>query len=251
MNDVDLAKESANKACDILLRRKLWTLVAKHVLKRARHDKKSRSETFRSLLKLCKEKTSPLRLENVISLLGDFFSADKTMREMICELLRSDDKKRDEIRTSVKSLNDASRRIRDITRDVQNRYACISCDRTCDICNDTVTPRPFYMFLCTHVFHVECLVEIALRSQHHLNQEQKRRLRSVLTRIEALETELKSGHCVGEKEKSIRHQISKERKVIDLIVASQCIFCGTAMIQSTSSPLIFHNEFEYAKSWVI
>ena len=94
-------------------------------------------------------------------------------------------------------------------------------------------------------------METALRSQHHLNAEQKRRVRSALTRIEVLEGELDAGHILGEKEKSIQYQIEKERKVIDSIVASQCIFCGNAMIQSTSSPLIFENESDYAKSWAI
>ena len=119
MNNVDLAKQCANRARDLPLRRKLWTLVAKHVLKTARHDKKSQSEIFRSLLELCEEKSSPLELENVMSLLGDICSADKTMRDMICELLRGDDKRRDEMRAGVRDLNDASKRIRDMTRDVR------------------------------------------------------------------------------------------------------------------------------------
>ena len=119
MSNVDLAKQCANRARDLPLRRKLWTLVAKHLLKTARHDKKSQSEIFRSLLELCEEKSSPLELENVMSLLGDICSADKTMRDMICELLRGDDKKRDEMRAGVRDLNDASKRIRDMTRDVR------------------------------------------------------------------------------------------------------------------------------------
>ena len=120
MNNVDLAKQCANRAKDLPLRRKLWTLVAKHVLKTVRHDAKTQSEIFRSLLELCEEKSSPLELENVMSLLGDICSADKTMRDMICELLRGDDKKRDEMRAGVRDLNDASKRIRDMTRDVRS-----------------------------------------------------------------------------------------------------------------------------------
>ena len=43
----------------------------------------------------------------------------RAMRDMICKLLRGDDKKRDEMRAGVRVSNDASKRIRDMTRDVR------------------------------------------------------------------------------------------------------------------------------------
>lgn len=171
INDTDLAKKCANISPDTPLRRKLWTLIAKHVFQHEEDD------VFHALIEVCEEMDSPLRLENVMSLLGDFSSfKDKAMRNVICELLRGDNKKRAEMRTFVRDLNDASKRIRRKTRDVQNRYGYVASDRTCDICDNTVG-HSFYVFLCTHVFHVDCLVETAFRSEHHLNEEEKHRVR--------------------------------------------------------------------------
>jgi vacuolar protein sorting-associated protein 18 len=133
-----------------------------------------------------------------------------------------------------------------------NRYGYVGQNQPCDICGYSVMTRQFYMFPCLHVYHGDCLQKEVMV---HLDEEQQRRVTQLETAIASespsktvLETvDVESVASVG----SVMTEMEKLKTALDDIIASECLLCGSIMINSIDQPFYNPSDSLLADSWKI
>nr|XP_009631230.1 vacuolar sorting protein 18-like [Nicotiana tomentosiformis] len=198
--DPELAMAEADKVEDDEdLRKKLWLMIAKHVIEQ---EKGTKRENIRKAIAFLKETDGLLKIEDILPFFPDFALIDD-FKEAICSSLEDYN---EQIEKLKQEMNDATRGADNIRNDISalaQRYTVIDRDEECGVCRRKILNvggdyrmtrgymavgpmAPFYVFPCGHAFHAQCLIAHVTRctnqaqvsnrsvfscsaSSHHLN----------------------------------------------------------------------------------
>ncbi|KAG2268100.1 hypothetical protein Bca52824_062655 [Brassica carinata] len=129
--DSELAMAEADKVEDDEdLRKKLWLMVAKHVVKQ---EKGAKRENIRKAIAFLKETDGLLKIEDILPFFPDFALIDD-FKETICSSLEDYNKQIEQLK---EEMNDATRGADNIRNDISaltQRYAVIDREEECGVC---------------------------------------------------------------------------------------------------------------------
>ncbi|KAJ4977061.1 hypothetical protein NE237_002167 [Protea cynaroides] len=262
--DTELAMAEADKVEDDEdLRKKLWLMVAKHVIEQ---EKGAKRENIRKAIAFLKETDGLLKIEDILPFFPDFALIDD-FKEAICSSLEDYN---NQIELLKQEMNDATHGADNIRNDISalaQRYAVIDSDEECGVCKrkiltvggtrrvargyTSVGPMaPFYVFPCGHAFHAECLIAHVTGCSNRAQAEYVLDLQKQLSLLGGEATKHSNGNLIEESIGSVPNA-DKIRSQLDDAIASECPFCGDLMIREISLPFIFPEEEQLVASWEI
>ncbi|XP_060661788.1 vacuolar protein sorting-associated protein 18 homolog [Drosophila nasuta] len=219
--DMGLAKETASKPQDNETRRKLWLRIAYHEIKGTDDVKKALS-----LLKEC----DLLRIEDLLPFFSDFEKIDN-FKEAICDALRDYNQRIQELQREMAESKEQSTRVCKELGQLRAHSITMKAQDACDICDRILLVKPFFVFICGHKFHSDCLEKQVLPI---LSKEHNRRLGMLKQEMEALmaQTVTQANHTPEQQKK--RSDLKAE---IEEILAADCLYCGL-LIETIDQPLV-------------
>ncbi|KAH7283931.1 hypothetical protein KP509_34G031500 [Ceratopteris richardii] len=263
--DPELAKAEADKVeDDPELQKKLWLMVAKHVIQQ---EKGVERENIRRAIAFLKEADGLLKIEDILPFFPDFALIDD-FKEAICASLEDYNK---QINRLKQEMNDATRGADNIRRDISTltqRYAIVDRDEKCGVCalgilrSGTSQTRgvssvmaPFYVFPCEHSFHAQCLLGHIIKYKDKNETDQimdlQRRLAVLFNSgsINNASIEDSENPSFGSASTPSIDQVLCEQ--LDDAIAGECPYCGELMIKEISRPFISMDETDEILSWQI
>lgn len=262
--DPELAMAEADKVEDDEdLRKKLWLMVAKHVIEQ---EKGAKRENIRKAIAFLKETDGLLKIEDILPFFPDFALIDD-FKEAICSSLEDYNK---QIELLKQEMNDATHGADNIRNDISalaQRYAVIEREEECGACRRKILTMgreyqmargytsigpmaPFYVFPCGHAFHAQCLIAHVTRCTNEAQAEYILDLQKQLTLIGGEARKDSNGSLTEESITSVT-PVDKLRSQLDDAIASECPFCGDLMIREISLNFILPEEALQVASWEI
>lgn len=241
--DVDLAKSCADlPADDEELKKKLWLKIARHVVQEEKDVKKAM---------VCLSSCNLLKIEDILPFFPDFVTIDH-FKEAICSSLQAYNQHIEELKQEMEDATLSAKRIREDMQEMRNKYGSVDPQDKCSGCDFPLLNRPFYLFLCNHMFHYDCLMQTVVPN---LPQYKQLKLEDLQKKLGAAAQPSKSrSHAKDEDSISLgKGQKSREqiKADIDDIVAAECPFCGELMIRSIDKPFIDPQRYkEEMLSWL-
>ncbi|XP_051136765.1 vacuolar sorting protein 18 [Andrographis paniculata] len=263
--DPELAMAEADKVeDDVDLRKKLWLMVAKHVVEQ---EKGTKRENIRKAIAFLKETDGLLKIEDILPFFPDFALIDD-FKEAICSSLEDYN---EQIEKLKQEMNDATHGADNIRNDISaltQRYAVIKRDEECGACRKKIlntaddyrmarvystvgSMAPFYVFPCGHSFHAHCLIAHVTRCTTEAQAEYILDLQKQLTLLGNESRREINGSLLEEEPIAGPSPLDKIRSQLDDAIASECPFCGDLMIREISLPFIRPEETEEMESWEI
>lgn len=263
--DPELAMAEADKVEDDEdLRKKLWLMVAKHVIEQ---EKGTKRENIRKAIAFLKETDGLLKIEDILPFFPDFALIDD-FKEAICSSLEDYN---DQIEKLKEKMNDATRGADNIRNDISalaQRYAIIDRGEECGVCGKKIlnmagnypmmgvytsvgSMAPFYVFPCGHSFHAQCLIAHVTRCTTEAQAEYILDLQKKLTLLGNESRKEMNGSLSEEEPITSMAAGDKIRSQLDDVIASECPFCGDLMIREISLPFILPEETDEVASWEI
>eukprot|EP00271_Cylindrocystis_brebissonii_P008632 TRINITY_DN23099_c0_g1_i1.p1 TRINITY_DN23099_c0_g1~~TRINITY_DN23099_c0_g1_i1.p1 ORF type:complete len:1123 (-),score=263.65 TRINITY_DN23099_c0_g1_i1:370-3738(-) len=217
--DLDLAKSEADKAQDDPdLRKKLWLLIARHVIERSSPESLrdaavgegngrrgvQRAESkdaanMRKAIAFLKETDGLLKVEDLLPLFPDFVLIDD-FKEAICFSLKAYSEQIGELKREMEAATKSAESLRSDTGALSQRYALLDRKEACGICGKPLLQTsgreggtlgamsggggmaPFYVFPCEHAFHADCLTKYLMK---HAEAPERDRIVTLTRRLEA------------------------------------------------------------------
>lgn len=263
--DPELAMAEADKVeDDEELRKKLWLMIAKHVVEQ---EKGTKRENIRKAIAFLKETDGLLKIEDILPFFPDFALIDD-FREAICSSLEDYNK---QIELLKEEMNDATRGADNIRNDIgalAQRYAIIERDEECGVCRRRILNSaadfgisrgyaslgpmaPFYVFPCGHAFHAQCLIAHITRCTDPEQAEHILDLQKQLTLMTGETRRDSDGSLTVQEPIASMNQVDKIRFQLDDVIASECPFCGELMIREIALPFVLPEEEQEVDSWEI
>ncbi|MBN3304973.1 VPS18 protein, partial [Amia calva] len=238
--DVDLAKSCADlPEDDEELRKKLWLKIARHVVQEEKDVKKAMN---------CLSSCNLLKIEDILPFFPDFVTIDH-FKEAICNSLEEYNKHIEELKQEMEEATESAKRIREDIQEMRSKYGVVESQEKCAACDFPLLNRPFYLFLCSHMFHYDCLFQ---EVSPHLSTYKQAKLEELQKKLSATAQPTKSRHRQKEEDsislgkgQQSREQIKSD---IDDIIAGECVYCGELMIKSIDKPFIDPQKYEEEKS---
>lgn len=243
------------------LRKKLWLMVAKHVVKQ---EKGAKRENIRKAIAFLKETDGLLKIEDILPFFPDFALIDD-FKEAICSSLEDYNKQIEQLK---EEMNDATRGADNIRNDISaltQRYAVIDRDEECGVCKRKILMMsgdfrmaqgyssagplaPFYVFPCGHSFHAQCLITHVTSCAH---EEQAEHILDLQKQLTLLGSETRRDINGNRSDEPITSTTTadKLRSELDDAIASECPFCGELMINEITLPFIKPEDSQYSTSW--
>ncbi|XP_072969864.1 vacuolar sorting protein 18 [Typha angustifolia] len=261
--DLELAKAEADKVEDDEdLRKKLWLMVAKHVIEQEKGDK---DENIRKAIALLTE-TNLLKIEDILPFFPDFVLIDD-FQEEICKSLK-DYKNR--IEQLIGEMNDATQGAENIRSDINalaQRFAFIGSNEDCGVCKRKILTAggpqhvgrsytsvgdmaPLYVFPCSHVFHTQCLIAHVTRCTTPTQAAYILDLQKQLSLMDGRSTKDSGGNAIDANITRMA-PVKTIRTQLDDAIASECPFCGDLMMRDIALPFIQPGEAELIASWEV
>ncbi|KAF6133683.1 VPS18 core subunit of CORVET and HOPS complexes [Phyllostomus discolor] len=233
--DVDLAKQCADlPEEDEELRKKLWLKIARHVV-----QEEEDVQTAMACLASC----PLLKIEDVLPFFPDFVTIDH-FKEAICSSLKAYNHHIQELQREMEEATASAQRIRRDLQELRGRYGTVEPQDKCATCDFPLLNRPFYLFLCGHMFHADCLLQ-AVRPG--LPAYKQARLEELQRKLGAAPPPTKGSARAKEAEGGAaaagpsREQLKAD---LDELVAAECVYCGELMIRSIDRPFIDPQHYE-------
>ncbi|KAB2608172.1 vacuolar protein sorting-associated protein 18-like protein [Pyrus ussuriensis x Pyrus communis] len=262
--DPELAMAEADKVEDDEdLRKKLWLMVAKHVIEQ---EKGAKRENIRKAIAFLKETDGLLKIEDILPFFPDFALIDD-FKEAICSSLEDYNNQIEELKQEMNDATHGADNIRNDISALAQRYTVIDRDEECGVCRRKILTvgreyqlarsyasvgqmAPFYVFPCGHAFHAECLIAHVTRSTNEAQAEYILDLQKQLTLLDG-EARKDSNGSLTEETITSMAPVDNLRSQLDDAVASECPFCGDLMIREISLPFILPEEQRQNTSWEI
>ncbi|MGH0147767.1 UNVERIFIED_CONTAM: hypothetical protein FKN15_062643 [Acipenser sinensis] len=238
--DVDLAKSCADlPEDDEELRKKLWLKIARHVVQEEKDVKKAMN---------CLSSCNLLKIEDILPFFPDFVTIDH-FKEAICNSLEEYNKHIEELKQEMEEATESAKRIREDIQEMRNKYGVVESQEKCAACDFPLLNRPFYLFLCSHMFHYDCLLQ---EVSPHLSAYKLSKLEELQKKLLTTSQPTKSRHRPKEEDTVSlgKGQLSRQqiKSDIDDIIAAECVYCGELMIKSIDKPFIDPQKYEDEKS---
>eukprot|EP00249_Psilotum_nudum_P014604 c24909_g1_i1 orf=639-3668(-) len=265
--DPELAKAEADKVEDDPdLQKKLWLMVAKHVIQQ---EKGVERENIQKAITFLKETDGLLKIEDILPFFPDFALIDD-FKEAIAASLEDYNRQIEQLK---QEMNDATRGADNIRRDISaltQRYAIVDRDEECAACGRgiltqqkmhgrgyTASMAAFYVFPCEHAFHAQCLISHVLKHTDENGRDcildlQHRILEIVNSGMPVLsgrQSSMPDGDDVSVD--SGRTAIDQLRAQLDDAIAGECPYCGELIINEIALPFISSEEQDLVNSWEI
>ncbi|XWS63361.1 hypothetical protein CRYUN_Cryun06bG0089700 [Craigia yunnanensis] len=262
--DLEFAMAEAGKVEDDEdLRKKLWLMVANHVIEQ---EKGTKRENIRKAIAFLKETDGLLKIEDISPFFPDFALIDD-FKEAICSSLEDYNKQIEQLKQEMNDATHAADNIRNDISALVQRYAVIDHDEECGVCRrkslavggdyrmacgfTAVGPMaPFSVFPCGHAFHAYCLIAHVTRCTSESQAEYILDLQKQLTLLGSEARRESNGGMTDESITSM-NPADKLRSQLDDALASECPFCGDLMIREISLPFILPEEAQQVTSWEI
>lgn len=225
--DVELAKQQADKPDedDRDMRKKLWLRIARHVVEEEKDIKRAME-----FLHECDR----LKIEDILPFFPDFVTIDHFKDAIISSLQEYNqhiDSLKDEMEEATKSAEEIRREIQSF----RNKFAFVKAEDKCSACGYPLMSRAFYLFPCSHKFHMDCLISEVLPSLATSKKTQVEALQRKLAESENVVNKL-VGNIAGVKDMDVKAKL-------DELVASECILCGDFMIRCVDKLFVEDEEW--------
>ncbi len=230
--DISLAKKVALNPQDISQKKKLWLIIAEHIIA-------IDSNAKRALL-LIKESDSALKIEDLLPLLPDFTEIE-LLKEDICGTLEECGRRIDHLKSEMEELSESAEGINTELEAIKKRGYSVSSLQHCEYCRSALFNRQFYLFPCSHGFHQDCMLK-RVYTHKHLDDKQ-------LEAVTILNDQIRSISRRAKDDKRAMAQQEYLQNELDGYIAADCPLCGYVMIRSLSMPLISSDDALEAKSW--
>ncbi|XP_017134048.1 vacuolar protein sorting-associated protein 18 homolog [Drosophila elegans] len=221
--DMKLAKETASRPSDSKMRRKLWLRIAYHDIKGTNDVKKALN-----LLKEC----DLLRIEDLLPFFSDFEKIDN-FKEAICDALRDYNHRIQELQREMAETQEQSDRVGAELQQLRQHSITMNAQDTCGICDMMLLLKPFFVFICGHKFHSDCLEKQVVPM---LTKEQGRRLTTLKQQLEA-QTQPQPSTLGKQQAMEIQRNRAALKTEIEDILAADCLFC-CLLIDTIDQPFV-------------
>ena len=116
-----------------------------------------------ALLKEC----ALLKIDDLLHWFPDFVVIDR-FKDKIVESLDDYNARIDELKEEMDHYTSSAEQVRVEIRGLKTRHGELRGDQVCELCDQAILSRVFYLFPCSHAFHADCLVAevVAARSLH-------------------------------------------------------------------------------------
>lgn len=81
-------------------------------------------------------------------------------QEAICSSLEEYNQHIEELKQEMEEATESAKRIREDIQEMRNKYGVVDSQEKCAACDFPLLNRPFYLFLCGHMFHYDCLFQV-------------------------------------------------------------------------------------------
>lgn len=88
-------------------------------------------------------------------------------QEAICSSLEEYNQHIEELKQEMEEATESAKRIREDIQEMRNKYGVVDSQEKCAACDFPLLNRPFYLFLCGHMFHYDCLFQVNLQGCFH------------------------------------------------------------------------------------
>lgn len=85
------------------------------------------------------------------------------LQEAICGSLKEYSRHIDELKQEMEEATESAKRIRQDIQEMRNKYGMVDSQEKCASCDFPLLSRPFYLFLCGHMFHSDCLFQVTMK----------------------------------------------------------------------------------------
>lgn len=263
--DPELAMAEADKVEDDEdLRKKLWLMIAKHVVEQ---EKGTKRENIRKAIAFLKETDGLLKIEDILPFFPDFALIDD-FKEAICSSLEDYNKQIEQLKEEMNDATHGADNIRNDISALAQRCAVIDRDEECGVCRRKILTAgrefgigrgytsvgqmaSFYVFPCGHSFHAQCLIAHVTRCTVEAHAEYILDLQKQLTLIGSEARRESNGTLSSEESIPSTITVEKLRSQLDDAIASECPFCGDLMIREISLSFILPEEEQHVLSWEI
>ena len=243
--------------------KRLWLLIAKQII--STHS--NSISTAMSLLQDC----GRLSLEDLLPFFPDFVRIGELKGE-IARSLDAYNRSIEALHGEMAASTSAAAKIRADLQSLKGRSGAVSVGRKCDICGLPVLSQPFLLFPCTHCVHTECAKQemqsywdkhpqVRKRAIADRVQREKRATRDRQQRGAAAATggagtaaALLANASAAADDWSTLSKQTKEARVLSEAIASECVLCGSLMIDSVQLPFIAEQdpaEIREIETWKI
>ncbi|KAK7098433.1 vacuolar protein sorting-associated protein 18 homolog isoform X3 [Littorina saxatilis] len=230
--DVELAKQQANKPNedDVELRKKLWLRIARHVVQ----DQKDIRRAMEFL-----HECDLLKIEDILPFFPDFVTIDH-FKDAIISSLQEYNQHIDSLKEEMEEATQSAEEIRREIQSFRNKYTTVKPEEKCTVCNYPLMTRSFYLFPCTHKFHMDCLIAEVLPSLQTSKKSQVEGLQRKLAETDGSPTTARPTRGPSG---TARMEVQQK---LDGLVSSECIYCGDFMIRCVDKLFVEEENWESA-----
>jgi len=212
-DDISLAKENANLPEDREMRKRLWLMIARHIIEDSSSDIK---ESIHVL-----EECPLLSIEDVLPFFPDFVVIDAFKTE-ICAKLEEYNRNIEGLKSEIEDYTESAENIRKEIGALNSTPMHVSCNTKCAISGAPILSGPFYVFSSGYAILADVLMKHVLP---HLSESQRQRAKT-------LHDWLEQNPSAPVSERDFK------QAEFDGLIAAECPLTGELMIQSIDRPLI-------------
>ena len=239
--DIELAKGFADKPDDREDRKKLWLLIARHMIEAGSARGSSGGSDIRSAVEFLREARGLLQVEDILPFFPDFVHIDD-FKDAICTSLEDYNERIEGLKSEMEEATRGAELLRNDISLLSERNITVQHDVPCSRCGapifsglgdlkrrDLSGAAAVFVFPCGHSFHGECcLMEL---------QENLGKWNPTKKHLQALQrTCLEEGTVAA-------------FEALDDLVGEQCPYCGEMMAKCVDSPLISSEDAAEAEAW--
>jgi vacuolar protein sorting-associated protein 18 homolog len=98
-----------------------------------------------------------LKIDDLLPWFPDFVVLDK-FKDHIVESLEDYNSQIDELKQEMENYTESAEHIRQEIRGLKTRHGTLQGEQVCELCDQPILSRVFYLFPCSHAFHSDCLL---------------------------------------------------------------------------------------------